>query len=259
MNFLVTNDDGIRSVFLHELVFALLGAGHTVAVVAPKTEQSWIGAAKSRGRAVHATVADHGLGCPTWVVDGTPSDCVNIAVDHLLPDHLAPQAVVSGINIGLNASLGFIIASGTIGGAWEGALHGLPALALSQDLTGEIYDNLKANDDVPDSSLHRVLRTSAQHAARLVPELAAATPPREFIVHNINFPLPCLPDTEVRRTVPARVVVPGLFSPAADDGTHRLIFRLGDDLSPPDPLTDRAALTAGLISHTILDYKKLGQ
>jgi 5'-nucleotidase len=59
--------------------------------------------------------------------------------------------------------------------------------------------------------------------------------------------------------VPARVVVPGLFSPAADDGTHRLIFRHGDDLSPPDLLTDRVALAAGAISHTVLDYKKLGQ
>eukprot|EP01031_Cornospumella_fuschlensis_P014164 gene14164-17316_t len=58
MNFLVTNDDGIRSPFLHELVFALLAAGHTVALVAPKTEQSWIGAAKSRNRPVHATAAD---------------------------------------------------------------------------------------------------------------------------------------------------------------------------------------------------------
>ena len=74
----------------------------------------------------------------------------------------------------------------------------------------------------------------------------------------MNFPLPCHVKSEVRRTVPARVVVPGLFSPADDDGTHRLIFRLGDDLSPPEPLTDRAALTAGYISHTVLDYKKLG-
>jgi 5'-nucleotidase len=44
---------------------------------------------------------------------------------------------VSGLNIGLNASLGFNLASGTIGGAWEGALHGLAALAFSQDLTFE--------------------------------------------------------------------------------------------------------------------------
>jgi 5'-nucleotidase len=258
MRFLVTNDDGIESVFLHELVHALRVAGHELYVVAPKKEQSWIGAAKSRNRPVHATAADRGLGCATWIVDGTPSDAINIAVGHLLPPKLAIDAVISGINVGLNASLGFIIASGTIGGAWEGALHGLPAIAFSQDLTYEIYDRLKAANDVPDPELHAVLKISAAHAARLAPEFAQATPQRSFIVHNVNFPLPCRPDTPVRRTVPARVVVPGLFSPAGDDGTHRLIFRLGDDLSPPEPLTDRAALAAGLISHTVLDYKKIG-
>jgi 5'-nucleotidase len=259
MRFLVTNDDGIESVFLHELVHALRGAGHELYVVAPKREQSWVGAAKSRNRPVHATAADRGLGCPTWVVDGTPSDGINIAVGHLLPPELHIDAVVSGINVGLNASLGFIIASGTIAGAWEGALHGLPAIAFSQDLTAELYENLKAANDVPDTELHAILKISAQHAARLAPELAAATLPRSFIVHNVNFPLPCHAHTEVRRTVPARVVVPGLFSPAGDDGTHRLIFRLGDDLSPPEPLTDRAALATGFISHTVLDYKKIGQ
>lgn len=259
MRFLVTNDDGIDSVFLHELVHALRAGGHELYVVAPKREQSWVGAAKSRNRPVHATAADRGLGCPTWIVDGTPSDGINIAVGHLLPTSLTIDAVVSGINVGLNASLGFIIASGTIAGAWEGALHGLPAIAFSQDLTGEIYDRLKASGDVPDPVLHATLKISAQHAARLAPELAAATLARSFIVHNINFPLPCLPDTAVVRTVPARVVVPGLFGPASDDGTHRLIFRLGDDLSPPEPLTDRAALAAGKISHTVLDYKKIGQ
>jgi 5'-nucleotidase len=192
-------------------------------------------------------------------VDGTPSDGINIAVGHLIPRSITIDAVVSGINVGLNASLGFIIASGTVAGAWEGALHGLPAMAFSQDLTSEIYDRLKSAAGVPDAELHATLKISAQHAARLAPELAAATLPRSFIVHNVNFPLPCHMHSEVRRTVPARVVVPGLFSPAADDGTHRLIFRLGDDLSPPEPLTDRAALAAGHISHTVLDYKKIGQ
>jgi 5'-nucleotidase len=259
MRFLVTNDDGIESVFLHELVQALRMAGHELYVVAPKREQSWVGAAKSRNRPVHATAADRGLGCPTWIVDGTPSDSINIAVGHLLPSSLVIDAVVSGINVGLNASLGFIIASGTIAGAWEGALHGLPAIAFSQDLTVETYNRLKAAGDVPDASLHAMLKVSAQHAARLAPDLAAATLPRSFIVHNVNFPFPCHAQSEVRRTVPARVVVPGLFGPAGDDGTHRLIFHLGDDLSPPEPLTDRAALAAGQISHSVLDYKKIGQ
>lgn len=259
MRFLVTNDDGIGSVFLHELVHALRRDGHELYLVAPKSEQSWIGAAKSRNRPVRAQPAERGLGCPTWIVDGTPSDAVNIAVGHLLPRGCEIDAVISGINVGLNASLGFIIASGTIAGAWEGALHGLPAIAFSQDLTSELYEELKASHDVPKPELHAMLRVSAQHAARLAPQMAAATLARSFVVHNVNFPLPCRPDTEVRRTVPARVVVPGLFSPPGDDGTHRLIFRLGDDLSPPEPLTDRAALSAGFISHTVLDYKKLGQ
>ena len=259
MNFLVTNDDGISSVFLHELVHALRAAGHTLYVAAPKTEQSWVGAAKSRSRPVHAVAADRGLGCATWIIDGTPSDAVNIAVGHLLPRDVQLDAVLSGINVGLNASLGFIIASGTVAGAFEGALHGLPAVAFSQDLTFELYNELKAAGDVPSPELHEIVRISARHAARLAPALAAATAPRSFVVHNVNFPLPCTPASEVRRTVPARVVVPGLFSPAADDGTHRLIFRLGDDLSPAEPLTDRAALAAGFISHTVLDYKQLGQ
>src|SRR5687767_6934370 len=205
MRFLVTNDDGIHSVFLHELVHALREAGHELFVVAPKTEQSWIGAAKSRGRPVHAAPCECGFGCPTWIVAGTPSDAVNIGVSHLLPPNTQLDAVLSGINVGFNASLGFIIASGTIGAAWEGALHGFPAIAFSQDLTSELYNELKAANDVPDEELHAILRISAQHAARLAPELTAATLPRSFIVHNVNFPLPCTPASVVRRTVPARV------------------------------------------------------
>jgi len=52
--------------------------------------------------------------------------------------------------------------------------------------------------------------------------------------------------------------MPGLFSAPCEDGTHRLVFNSGQDVSPADPLTDRAALAAGYISHTILDYTRLG-
>ncbi|MCR6657462.1 MAG: 5'/3'-nucleotidase SurE [Opitutus sp.] len=258
MRLLLTNDDGIDSIFLHELVHALRRGGHELAVVAPATEQSWIGAAKSRHRSVHACAADRGLGCPTWIVDGTPSDCVNIGLAHLLPRTFQPEAVVSGINMGLNASLGFILASGTISGAWEGAVHGLPAIAFSQDLSAERFDRLKAAHNQPDAELHAFLRDSAARAAVLTPELLRDTPPRQFLVHNVNLPLPCRADTPVRRTVPARVIVQGLFGPAADDGTHRFVFNLGEDTSPSEPPTDRAALQAGEISHTVLDYTKLG-
>lgn len=256
MRLLVTNDDGIESVFLHELVRALLDARHEVLVVAPRHEQSWVGAAKSRSRPVRSAVEERGLGCPTWIVDGTPSDCVNIALDHLLPDQ--PEAILSGINVGLNASLGFILASGTIAGAWEGALHGLPAVAFSQDISYETYENLKDQKGIPSAELLRTLRASAAHAAELGPRLAASTAQNGFVVHNINFPLSCTALTQVKVTVPARVVVPKLFTPKSVEGTHSLVFNYGNDLSPPDLLTDRAALGTGFISHTILDYSVLG-
>lgn len=256
MKLLVTNDDGINSLFLHELVFALSTAGHELYVVAPVKEQSWTGASKTRGRPVKSAAVDRGLGCPTWIVDGTPSDCVNIAIAHLLPEKV--EGVVSGINVGFNCSLGFILASGTVAGAWEGALHGLPAMALSQDVSEETYAHLKEQGGEPDGELLTTLRASAVHAAQMVSPLFSVMPANSFAVHNVNFPLPCQSTTEICRTVPAQVHAPGLFSPAADDGSHHLIWGSIVDVSPAGPLTDIQCLGQSKISHSVLDYRKLG-
>jgi 5'-nucleotidase len=256
MKLLVTNDDGINSVFLHELVFALKSAGHDLSVVAPLTEQSWTGASKTRLRPVQSVKADQGFGCPTWTVDGTPSDCVNIAIAHLLPEKV--DAVVSGMNVGFNCTLGFVIASGTVAGAWEGALHGLPAMAVSQDVSENIYYDLKEHGGKPGPELLATLKVSASHAARLAGELLPATAPRSFTVHNINLPYPCGPNTPVKRTVLSQFFVPGLFSAPDADGRHRLIWTQGEDVSPPEPLTDLKCLESGCISHSVLDYRKLG-
>jgi len=256
MRLLVTNDDGIDSVFLHELVFALQAAGHELSVVAPASEQSWTGASKTRGRPVKSAVVERGFGCPTWSVDGTPSDCVNIALAHLLTTR--PEGVVSGINVGFNCTLAFIIASGTVAGAWEGALHGLPAMAVSQDIPEETYYRLKDHGGVPEGELLATLKVSAAHAARLAGGLLSATPPNSFTVHNLNYPVPCRPDTVLRHTVPAHFSVPGLFSPADDQGRHQLIWTKGNDVSPPGLITDLKCIESGCISHSILDYRKLG-
>lgn len=259
MRLLLTNDDGVDSVFLRAMASALHQAGHEIHIAAPRQEQSWIGCAKSRRRPVAAAPLDPGLGGPTWSVDGTPSDCVSIALAHLLPRDVQIDAVVSGINVGRNASLGFILASGTIAGAWEGAVHGLPAIAYSLDLTPEVFARFHESGGRPTPELAESLNAAARHVARLTPGLVAATEPRQFTVHNVNFPYPCRDESEVHRTVPARVIVPGLFTPSADDGTHRFIFKLGEDLSPETPLTDRRALERGLISHSILEYTQLGR
>jgi 5'-nucleotidase len=256
MKLLVTNDDGIGSPFFRELVTALQAVGHDLCIAAPTCEQSWTGASKTRTRPVKSAAVDRGFGCPTWMLDGTPSDCVNIALGHLLKTPV--DGVVSGINVGMNCSLGFILASGTVAGAWEGALHGLPGVAISQDVSVEVYNHLKECGGAPDGELLATLRATAAHAARLAPALIAATPRDSFTVHNCNFPYPCRADSPVRRTVPARVHVPGLFCPDADDGSHRLIWGNIRDISPAEPMTDRACLAAGHISHTVLDYSCLG-
>ncbi|MBI2513812.1 MAG: 5'/3'-nucleotidase SurE [Opitutae bacterium] len=257
MNLLVTNDDGIGSPFFHELVHALRAARHQLYVAVPASEQSWTGASKTRSRPVKCAPVDRGFGCPTWMLDGTPSDCVNIAIAHLLGD-VKLDAVVSGINVGFNCSLGFILASGTVAGAWEGAIHGLPAFAFSQDVSEEVYAHLKERGGEPEGELLATLKISAAHAARLVGEIAPTVGRNSFTVQNFNFPIPCRVDTPVRRTVPAQVHVPGLFSPAADDGSHRLVWGNIVDVSPPEPLTDVRCLEQGCISHTMLDYRRLG-
>jgi 5'-nucleotidase len=88
--------------------------------------------------------------------------------------------------------------------------------------------------------------------------LVASIAGRPFHIHNVNFPFPCRPDARVRRTVPAHMLVPKLFTPQADDGTHRLIFRVGEDVSPDGLVTERTALEGGEISHSVLDYTRLG-
>lgn len=258
MKLLVTNDDGINSVFFHELVRALQAAGHDLYLAVPATEQSWTGASKTRSRPVKCAAVDRGFGCPTWMLDGTPSDCVNIALAHLLGPDVKLDGVVSGINIGFNCSLGFVLASGTVAGAWEGALHGLPAAAFSQDVSEETYAHLKEKGGQPEGDLLATLRASAARAAALVGEIFPTMPRNSFTVHNFNFPLPCTAATPVCRTVPAQVHVPGLFSPAADDGSHRLVWGNIVDVSPPAPLTDVKCLEQGGISHCVLDYRKLG-
>ncbi len=267
MKLLVTNDDGINSVFFHELVFALKAAGHELYVVAPLKEQSWTGASKTRHRLVQSTKAEQGFGGPTWTVDGTPSDCVNIAIAHLLPKIPDPQGpgqitcvdgVVSGINVGFNCTLGFILASGTVSAALEGVLHGLPAIAFSQDISEKVYNDLKDHGGQLGTELTATLKISATHAARLTGELLPSTPPHSFTVHNVNFPFPCRADTALQPTVPAHFYVPGLFSAPDADGRHKLIWTKGLDVSPPAALTDLKCIESGRISHTVLDYRRLG-
>jgi 5'-nucleotidase len=160
---LLTNDDGINAAFLHALVAACVTEGFDVVVAAPSGERSWIGRAFSRHREV--TLADYpNLGRQAWSIDGTPSDCVNIALGHLMP--VKPAVVLSGINIGFNATMPLCLSSGTLAGATEGTSWGLPAVACSLDLEQSLFEQVHRNSSVCPPALRPHLEAAGRHAAR---------------------------------------------------------------------------------------------
>ncbi|TVR49079.1 MAG: 5'/3'-nucleotidase SurE [Puniceicoccaceae bacterium] len=250
---LVTNDDGIDSPFLAALLDALATEARLF-IAAPAAEQSWIGKAMSRHREVAVTPRE-GFPGPAWAIDGTPSDCVNIALGHLLPAR--PDLVISGINLGQNAGLPFILASGTIAGAIEAVLHGLPAVAVSHCVESHEFETVKATPgDLPDD-LRESLAHAARHTVRFVRALSGIPNPGPFAVHNFNFPRRTRPDTPVHRTVPGPLRTGSLFAPA-ENARYGFSFSPGEELATNGVFTDIACLRQGCISHSILDYARLG-
>lgn len=124
MRVVLTNDDGIEAPGLAALEAAAAALGATLVVVAPAECHSGCGHRVTTARPIQ--VADMGPG--RFRVDGTPADCVRIALARLAPD---ARLVLSGINAGGNLGAD-IHHSGTVAAAREATLHGVPAVAASQ-------------------------------------------------------------------------------------------------------------------------------
>ncbi|KAH7132524.1 survival protein sure-like phosphatase/nucleotidase [Dendryphion nanum] len=160
MHILVTNDDGPpsdqSSPYVHSLVSNLQAAGHTVSVVLPHTQRSWIGKAHLVGKPILPTYFRPSplLTTPSgrlsntgttstrplpensteeeWIlVDSTPASCVQIGLFHYFEKRGNIDLVVSGPNYGRNSTAVFSLSSGTIGGAMEAAVCGVKSIALS--------------------------------------------------------------------------------------------------------------------------------
>ena len=123
---LVTNDDGVYAPGIRALFDAMQSLGEAV-IVAPERDNSAVSHALTMNRPLLVTELEKNI----FTLDGTPTDCVSLAVNKILPRR--PDLVVSGINPGPN--LGDDISySGTVSAAIEGTMHGIPSLAFS--LTG---------------------------------------------------------------------------------------------------------------------------
>src|SRR5438034_299873 len=120
---LLTNDDGYQAEGLRAVAQALADFA-TVSIVAPSREQS--GTAQSL--TLRQPIVCNRIAEREWAIDGTPADCVIVALHKLLPEK--PDLLISGINHGANLGEN-VYYSGTVGAAREGALHHIPSMAVS--------------------------------------------------------------------------------------------------------------------------------
>ena len=223
---LVTNDDGYRSEGILELAEALRPLGD-VTIVAPVEEASAIGHALTLRRPLRLERIRDGVFC----VDGTPTDCVNIAITQVFRG--LPDLVASGINKGWNLG-DDVTYSGTVAGALEGALLGIPSLAVSLAATRKDYDFSYA------------ARASAELAEAL---LAGRLPPRTFL--NVN--LPKGQPKGVRVTVQAkRNHVTSVAERHDPKGRPYFWIEEGQDQWEPHDRSDYQAVRDGYVSVTPL-------
>ena len=124
---LVTNDDGITSPGIKNLIEAAKGLGKVV-VVAPDKAQSGMGHAITIGNPLRMDKVDMFGDVEAWQTSGTPVDCVKLAVDKIL--HRKPDLCISGINHGANHSIN-VIYSGTMSAAMEASIESIPSIGFS--------------------------------------------------------------------------------------------------------------------------------
>jgi 5'-nucleotidase len=173
MRILVTNDDGIHAPGLKVLEAIAANLSDDVWVVAPETDQSGV----SHSLSLNDPLRLRKISERHYAVKGTPTDCVIMGVRHVLAE-TKPDLVLSGVNRGQNVAED-VTYSGTVAGAMEGTILGIPSIALSQ-----AYG--PTTRDVPHWDCART------HAPDLIRRVVAAGLPRNVLV-NINFP-DCPPD-----------------------------------------------------------------
>jgi 5'-nucleotidase len=176
MKLLISNDDGISALGIRALANCLATAGHNVTVVCPDRERSATGHGLTLHQPIRAEIVESIFhpAVKAWACDGTPSDCVKLALWALLDS--PPDLVLSGINQGANVGTE-ILYSGTVSAAMEGIIEGIPSVAFSLA-----------------SHVSKDFQPGANFAKLLVEQLATKPLP-ELMLLNVN--IPPVPWTEI--------------------------------------------------------------
>lgn len=167
LRILVSNDDGINAPGLKVAEKIAKALSSDVWVVAPEYEQS----GASHSLTLHEPLRMRKISSRRYAVRGTPTDCVIMALNHVLQDERPPDLLISGVNRGTNIGED-VTYSGTVAAAMEGTLLGIPSVALSQSYT----------------SPHPVKWHTAEHHGPLVLRKLLKEGWPENVLININFP-----------------------------------------------------------------------
>jgi 5'-nucleotidase len=223
---LVTNDDGVDSDGIRVLAKALQALGEVI-VVAPAEETSAVGHALTLRRPLRLNRRSSGI----YSVDGTPTDCIDVAIASVLRGE--PDVIVSGINKGWNVG-DDITYSGTVSAALEGALLGVPSVAVSTENREDKFDFLSA----------------AEVAVALVGSVLEEGMPK-FTLLNLNVPYG--PNKGYRVTVQARRDHVTTVT-EHHDPRKREYYWLGEGINDwePNDRSDYQAVCDGYISITPL-------
>lgn len=241
MKILISNDDGIAANGIRALTEEL-SRRHSVYVVAPDRERSAAGHSLTLHTPLRVEEFDQGHNGAkrTWVTTGTPGDCVKIAVNAILSDSEKPDIVISGINHGPNLGAD-ILYSGTVSCAMEGAMLGIPSIAVSLASMKSEYEDFKF---------------PARFVSSLLDRIKGFQFPKKSIL-NVN--LPNL-DPEDISGVAITELGRKMFTDAYEkrvDPRGKVYYWLAGELinEPDDAKTDIAAVRNNKISITPVTYE----
>ena len=237
MRILCTNDDGIHAPGLKVMEEVARALSDDVWLVAPELDQSGV----SHSLSLNDPLRLREVSPRHFAIRGTPTDCVIMGSKHILGEK-GPDLVLSGVNKGRNVAED-VVYSGTIAGALEGTILGLPSFALSQEFS------LATRNSPPWES-------ALKFGPQIIRKVLAAGVPKNTVI-NVNFPA-CAPDEVqgIRVTRQGKRNLGFLKIDERRDGRGNPYFWIGFEraagLDTPDEGTDLAALAAHYVSVTPL-------
>ena len=253
MTILVSNDDGYDSPLLGYLLEELKGLGE-ITVVVPSEEQSWTGKSISRFGEMEESlvnISGHDVKC----FNGRPADCVNYGIYHLYKTK--PDLVISGINIGFNCGVSYILSSGTVGACLEANIAGVPALSLSRRMSPQAYQLWAKERRISDED-QIVIR---QEVKKIMNELRERLFSRkdflsEAVTWQVEMPQDLADNWKIESAVLGHSFYGSLFEKGKDNLFRHCLKRHDVDTRAN---ADINIIARGNVSLAKLDIKQIGQ